>query len=134
LAFAAGTVSAQSTFLMPGEQKSLTLEKAPVKVEAQWGEAVHDFGPITQGTPVTHRFEFTNEGTQAVKIERVKPSCGCTAANYSKTAVAPGETGFVEATYNAAAAGTFNKSITVFFEGDTQPTLLRFKGEVNAEN
>lgn len=93
---------------------------------------LHDFGQIPQGVPTTHRFEFTNNGDTPLTISNVKPSCGCTAANYSTGSVLPGQKGFVEATYNAATPGVFSKSVTVRFGDAFQPVNLRLKGEVNA--
>ena len=93
---------------------------------------LHDFGQIPQSVPATHRFEFTNNGDTPLTISNVKPSCGCTAANYTTGSVLPGQKGFVEATYNAASPGVFSKSITVRFGDEFQPINLRLKGEVNA--
>ena len=42
----------------------------------------------------------------------------------------PGKTGSVSATYNAAAMGPFNKSVTVTSNGETQSVVLYLKGEV----
>jgi len=92
---------------------------------------LYDFGQIPQGVPTTHRFEFTNNGDTPLTISNVKPSCGCTAANYSTGSVLPGQKGFVEATYNAATPGVFSKSVTVRFGDEFQPVNLRLKGEVN---
>lgn len=42
----------------------------------------------------------------------------------------PGKTGTVSATYNAAAMGPFNKSVTVMSNGETPNIVLYLKGEV----
>ena len=89
-------------------------------------------GKAKQGVPATATFTFTNTGKTPLVIERVAPSCGCTAADYTKTAIAPGSTGVVKATYNAAAVGVFNKSISVKFSGVDDMTTLSFSGEVEA--
>ena len=98
-----------------------------------WKSETHDFGSIEKGKPVTHTFTFTNTTKETILLTAVKPSCGCTAANYTKTPIKPGETGSVDATYNAAAPGNFQKTITVTTnEEGSSPKVLIIKGNVEA--
>lgn len=99
-----------------------------------WKEESFNFGEtLEKGKPVTHEFAFKNTSKQTVLLTNVKASCGCTATDYTKTPVKPGETGFVKATYNAANPGTFNKTITVTTnEGENTNKVLTIKGKVNA--
>ena len=96
----------------------------------KWEEETHDFGQLPQGTPATTRYYFTNTGKTDLIVENVKPTCGCTTPNWSKENIAPGQRGFVEATYNAAAPGNFNKGITVISNATTPTKMLYLKGEV----
>lgn len=98
-----------------------------------WKAESVDVGEIPQGTPKTIEYEFKNNTDKDVLITNVKPACGCTAADYTKEAVAPGKTGYIKATYNAAAAGSFSKSVTVTTSADTNPKVLTFKGTVVAK-
>lgn len=82
-------------------------------------EETHSFGKIEQGKPVTNEFTFTNTGTDPIVISNVSASCGCTTPSYTKEPVLPGKTGSIKATYNAAAMGSFNKSITVFSNAES---------------
>ncbi|WP_306351375.1 DUF1573 domain-containing protein [Flavobacterium sp. '19STA2R22 D10 B1'] len=93
-----------------------------------WKAEAHDFGDIKKGTPVSHDFTFKNTTDQTVLITNVKASCGCTATNYTKTPVKPGESASVTATYNAAAPGAFNKTVTV--TTNTETKVLTIKGKV----
>ncbi len=93
-------------------------------------EETRNFGKIEQGKPVTQEFTFTNTGTQPIVISNVSASCGCTTPSYTKDPVLPKQTGTVKATYNAAAMGTFNKSITVFSNAESPSLTLFLKGEV----
>jgi uncharacterized protein YbbK (DUF523 family) len=95
-----------------------------------WKAETMDVGEIPQGTPKEIVFEFKNTGTSAVIITNVKPSCGCTAADYTKEPIAPGKVGYVKAIYNAAAAGAFMKNITVTTNAEETPKSLSFKGIV----
>ncbi|GAB2783382.1 hypothetical protein GCM10027275_29170 [Rhabdobacter roseus] len=93
-------------------------------------EETHNFGKIEQGKPVTQEFVFTNTGTDPIVISNVSASCGCTTPSYTKDPILPGKTGTIKATYNAAAMGSFNKSITVFSNAETPSMSLFLKGEV----
>src|SRR4051812_17134485 len=95
-----------------------------------WVETSFDFGKIKQNKPVTHEFSFINNGTTPLIISSVQASCGCTVAEYSKEAVPPGQKGFVKATYNAAHAGTFTKTITINANTEETAVILTIKGEV----
>jgi hypothetical protein len=91
-----------------------------------------DFGKIKQGTPVTHEFSFTNTGNAPLIITSVQASCGCTTPDWSKDMIMPGGKGFIKATYSAASAGTFNKTVTVTANVDGGTVQLVIKGEVLA--
>lgn len=99
------------------------------KTSFSWMKTSHDFGQIEQGKPVTATFEFLNKGDENIEIASTKASCGCTVADFSRGSIAPGEKGFVKATYNAAKAGQFKKSVTVQPTAG-EPIVLYIKGEV----
>ena len=69
---------------------------------------------------------------ETILITNVRPACGCTAANYTKTPIKPGEKGMVAATFNAASAGQFQKSVTITTteNGAEAVKTLSFKGKV----
>ena len=96
----------------------------------KWVETTHDFGKINQGTPVKNEFTFTNTGGSPLIISNVKGSCGCTVTKYSKEPVLPGKIGTVTATFNAAAVGSFHKSIRVTANVEGGAETLFIKGEV----
>ena len=116
-----------------------TTAPAPVAVPAtpqtpsqlKWEKETHEFGTIEQGKPVSYEFTFTNTTNKDVTLKDVKASCGCTATNYTKTAIKPGEKGTVTATYNAAAGGAFHKTVTVTTsEENAMPKTITIKGTV----
>lgn len=99
--------------------------------QLKWEKDTHEFGTIEQGKPVSYEFTFTNTTNKDVTLTNVKASCGCTATNYTKTAVKPGERGTVTATYNAAAGGAFHKTVTVMTsEENSAPKIITIKGTV----
>lgn len=105
----------------------------------QFDSQTYDFGKIKEeGGKVTGRFEFTNVGDSALILTNVRPGCGCTAADYSREPIAPGQKGYIEATYNPYnRPGAFNKNIRVttnepqFSDGsNAAPHMIFIKGEV----
>lgn len=96
----------------------------------KWEETTHNFGKIDQGKPVSTEFTFTNTGKTPLVISNVKGSCGCTVTKYTKEPIAPGKTGNVKATFNAAAMGAFNKSVRVTANVEGGNETLFIKGEV----
>jgi hypothetical protein len=95
-----------------------------------WTSTTFDFGKITVGIPVTHEFSFTNTGETPLNISSAQASCGCTVASYSKDPIAPGSKGFVKATFNAAKAGQFTKTVTINANTTESVVQLTIKGEV----
>ena len=107
--------------------------------EIKFENTTYDFGKIKEeGGKVTGKFVFTNVGNEPLELTNVRPGCGCTAANYTKGAIAPGEQGYIEATYNPYnRPGAFNKNIRVttneprFTENEkATPHMIFIKGEV----
>lgn len=107
--------------------------------QIKFDNTTYDFGKIKEeGGKVTGRFEFTNVGDSDLVLVNVRPGCGCTAANYSHDPVAPGQRGYIEATYNPYnRPGAFNKNIRVTtnepkfrVEGQSAPHMIFIKGEV----
>jgi hypothetical protein len=95
-----------------------------------WAETTFDFGKINVGVPVTHKFTFSNSGSESLVITSVTASCGCTVAEYSKDPIPAGGSGFVKATYNAVKPGVFSKTVTINANTDEAAVLLTIKGEV----
>ena len=77
----------------------------------QFGEEIFDFGSIKEhGGPATHDFTFINNSSRAIKILKVQASCGCTTPDWSKDPIAPGKSGFIQASFNPVGRpGYFNK-------------------------
>lgn len=61
-----------------------------------------DFGNILEGTISTHRFNYKNTGNQPLIIGHVSVTCGCTAPQWSKTPLQPGDTASIYIEFNSA--------------------------------
>ncbi|MCU0356257.1 MAG: DUF1573 domain-containing protein [Cyclobacteriaceae bacterium] len=91
----------------------------------------HDFGTIKEGAKVTHVYKFKNTGEVPLIIEDVRPSCGCTAPEWSKEPVPPGGEGFVKAEFDSSGKPNMqNKTITVVANTWPKQTTLSFKAMV----
>jgi len=104
--------------------------------EIKFENTTYDFGKIKEEDgKVTGKFIFTNVGNEPLELTNVRPGW---AANYTKGAIAPGEQGYIEATFNPYnRPGAFNKNIRVttnepkFIENDkATPHTIFIKGEV----
>ncbi len=99
--------------------------------QIKFEETEHDFGRIVQGERVYYRFKFTNTGTSDLLITKVSSSCGCTVGKYPKEPIAPGQSDFVEATFDSSnRRGMQNKTITVLTNTQPNLTTLRIKAEI----
>lgn len=106
---------------------------AQKKAVIKFDKVEHDFGKIKEEAgKVKCRYTFTNMGDDTLKIINVKPSCGCTAVEWTKTGVLPKKTGFIDAEFDPAKRpGMFNKNIAVTTNDPAQQMInLIIKGEV----
>ncbi|MCD8738990.1 DUF1573 domain-containing protein [Mucilaginibacter roseus] len=113
---------------------ALTASAQDTKPEFKFVEEKHDFGKIPQGTPVSTVFVFTNVGQEPLILADVRPTCGCTIADFTKTPVKKGEKGNIKVTYNAAAVSPFSKTIVVTSNAKTPQKNLIIVGEVVAKD
>jgi hypothetical protein len=95
-------------------------------------EESHNFGEVAEGDKVAHVFKFKNTGSNPLKVNNVKPSCGCTTPDWSKDEIAPGAEGFVNVEFDSQGKrGVQKKSVTVTFENtDPKNKILSFNCEV----
>ena len=89
-----------------------------------------DFGKVKQNVPPTATFVVTNISSEPLIIEAANPTCGCTISDYTKSPIAPGKTGTIKATYNAANIGAIHKTLTVKFAGIDELKSINLAGEV----
>jgi hypothetical protein len=102
------------------EQKPLS------KARIQFAEKQHDFGDLVQGESVTYKFAFQNTGTEPLMILNVQTTCGCTAPQWPKKPIPPGEGGEIVVTFNSTKKmGRVNKIITVYTNGEKPEEKLK---------
>jgi hypothetical protein len=113
---------ALSTTSLFAQKKSNDIAKLNVET--------YDYGKIKQNVPAVATFVVTNIGNEPLLIDQATPSCGCTISDYTKTPIAPGKTGTIKATYNAAALGHIDKTLTIKFAGTDDVKFVKLTGEV----
>lgn len=99
---------------------------------AKFNSETISLGKIKQGNPTTAKFYVKNIGTEPLIIEAANPTCGCTISDYTKSPIMPGESGYINATYNAAGVGHFDKHLTVKFAGVDELKSITITGDVVA--
>lgn len=117
-----------------------TVAKAPAvaaatttPATAKFATLKHSFGnDVKQNKPATYTFTFVNTGKKPLVVESAVAGCGCTTPVYTKAPIAKGKKGDIKVTYNAAALGTFTKTVTVKFLNIAEPVILTIDGEVKA--
>lgn len=94
--------------------QSTTEEQLQNGPKITFAEASHDFGDITQGDRVTYVFKYENTGNEPLILSNVRTTCGCTAPNWSREPLAPGESADLTISFNSRGkSGMQNKIITV---------------------
>ncbi len=141
LTLAGGLLLAGSTFAQTQvnpEQKTNVnsetgvIEPAPVALTTiEFSETNYDFGEIKQGDVVEHTFTFKNTGDNDLVLKNVKPTCGCTALDWPKDPIKPGETGEIQTRFNSRGKrGKQYKYFTVFYNGSPEMERVAFTGNV----
>lgn len=111
--------------------------ETPSKAEAQnqtetivFESTLFDYGELQYEGDGNCIFTFTNKGDEPLMLTSVRASCGCTAPNWSKDPIKPGEKGEIKVKYNTRLVGPFTKSIIVNSNGNPSQVVLKIKGRV----
>lgn len=98
----------------------------------EWLEKVYDFGTFDEDMgKVSCDIKFVNTGDGDVVITNVRPTCGCTASQYTRTPVAPGDTGIITLTYNPKGRpGKFTKDVIVNTNVEPTRSVISITGNV----
>lgn len=130
-----------------GEQPvALPASGPPGRIElaADDEETAHDFGDVLEGDSRTHVFRLKSSGNDPLIIQRLKPSCGCTAAEVdllaadgSKStyvwgeAIEPGTMLEVPTTINSAGRnGKMRTNVSIYSNDPASPYRLEVEADV----
>jgi hypothetical protein len=92
----------------------------------------YDFGTVAQGTKVVHEFEVKNSGNADLVIQRLSPSCGCTATQLASPIIKPGSSEKVRVTFDTSGfMGDKTKTVLIASNDTNNPELVvTIKGQV----
>lgn len=131
---AAVTVSCNGSSATPkaGDNSESHMSDSANYTTSKWADSVQNFGSVVKGKQVQILFHVTNTGNKPLFLASVRPGCGCTVADFTKSAIAPGASGQVAAKFdsNHGRAGTIHKTIDVTSNTSPVHTTLVFDGLV----
>ena len=91
----------------------------------------YDFGNIKKGDKVNHVYEITNTGKNPLVISEVKPGCGCTAPEFTKEPILPGQKGKITLSFDSSSFdGAVQKYADVFANVEKSPIKLTFNANI----
>jgi len=94
-------------------------------------ETVFDFGTVDEGEKVSHKYKFTNTGSEPLIIKDAKGSCGCTVPSWPKDPILPGESSEMLVEFNSKGKpGSQSKRVTITANTNPPQTYITIKGEV----
>jgi hypothetical protein len=96
-------------------------------------EKIKDFGTVPKGEKIRADFQVRNTGTAPLEISQVRPTCGCTVADFDHT-IPPGGTGKIDAEVDTTGfSGPISKAVLVFSNDPATPQVnLVIKADVRA--
>jgi hypothetical protein len=116
-------------------QAPATAQKAPEAPQPVIDivEKIKDFGTVAKGEKIHAIFEVRNAGKAPLEISQVRPTCGCTVANFDRT-IPPGGTGKIVADVDTTGfSGPISKAVLVFSNDPATPQAnLVIKADVRA--
>ena len=94
-------------------------------------EEEHDFGDIVQGDVVKYTFKFKNSGNEPLKLSNVVVTCGCTATDWPKEIIKPGEESSITVQFSSRGKmGIQNKIIRVMSNSINFSDAVKIKANV----
>jgi hypothetical protein len=112
-------ITAAVVVLLTGAGSAVNAAEGPNMVVP---EKVKDMGKVAQGDVLDVDFEIVNEGDETLEIKAVRPTCGCTVADFDRE-IAPGKSGYIKAKLETRDfTGPISKSILVMTNDPQDPT------------
>lgn len=116
-------IMSQDALIADAQSKPLT---NLVLSENHW-----DFKDVKKGESVEHVYEVTNMGENPLIISQVKPGCGCTAPDYTREPIMPGQKGQITLKFDSSNFdGLQNKQAEVYANVEKNPIVLTFSANV----
>lgn len=125
--------SAAPTTAVTGAPAAAPVSNQPLTTIAL-SQSNYDFGNIKKGDKVNHVYEITNTGKNPLVISEVKPGCGCTAPEFTKEPILPGQKGKITLSFDSSSFdGAVQKYADVFANVEKSPIKLTFNANIQAK-
>jgi len=89
-----------------------------------------DIGTIPAGEVYQTAFVYQNTGTEAITIDNVRTTCGCTVPDWNQHLLPPGQKDTLRVLLERNNRGRFRQKIKVFFHHQRQAEVLTLRGKV----
>ncbi len=95
-------------------------------------DPTYDFGVVRElDGSVTGHAHVVNDGPDTTYVRDVRPSCGCTGAQYFQDPIAPGDTTEISFTYNPVGRpGTISKTVKIYIGDSDERHIVKLTGRV----
>ena len=115
------------------EKRDISIRKGTAAISFDKEE--YDFGTVNEGDVVKTTFVVTNSGKSDLVITNAQASCGCTVPVWPKGAIAPGETGDIQVSFNTnGKPNKQSKSITLTTNTEKGREVIKITGMVTPKN
>lgn len=112
---------------------AIAASSASAQAKAHYAQQEIDLGSIQWHSAAVANIQLTNKGNKPLYITKVDTDCGCTVVSWNHSAIAPGASTTITATYNAETLGTFGRYVTITTSDDTEPQEILLTGRVLTE-
>jgi hypothetical protein len=93
----------------------------------------YDFGTVSEGNVVEHRFQFTNTGTVPLLISNARSTCGCTIPEWPREPIPPGGVGEIPVRFDTKNKTALQRK-PIMITANTYPamTMVELIGRVES--
>lgn len=84
----------------------------------RFNERSVDFGRIPQRVTRPHTFSIRNDGTEALRILKVTPDCGCTLAQLADSVIAPGDSTTLHVVFDSGSYSGEQRKVVIIETND----------------
>lgn len=106
---------------------------AVAQPKAHFAETEISLGNIAWHSSAVANIRLTNNGNQPLYITDVEKDCGCTVVSWNHSAIAPGASTVITATYDAETLGVFGRYVSITTNASEEPVDILLSGRVMTE-
>ncbi len=113
------------------ESEAKATDKTPLLPQIAFTDSIYDFKTLKFGDKASCAFHYKNTGNDALMLTGVETSCGCTAVDWSRDPLMPGQTGILTINLNTTEDfGVKKETITVYSNTARNKNILTIKANI----